>query len=115
MKQKTNDQQHILDALAIQDYMYVWQQVKYVGYKKVSDINVRYSIFCDVVDTFDYTRNNNFIQFYLTRLSYYCADTNETYYVSSNRAIIHKLRNENISPSDCKSSKITRILKHWGN
>ena len=33
-KQQPNDQQHIIDALSICDYMYVWQKVKWIGYRK---------------------------------------------------------------------------------
>ena len=97
--------------------MYVWQQVKYIGYKQIADINDRYIIFCDIVDKFDYEKNNNFIHFYKKRISYVSASKNETYYVSTNRSIIHNLRNENISPTPEQEmkSKITNILKDWSN
>ena len=44
-KRGTNDQQHIIDAIDRKDYGYVWEQVKFVGYKKLPDINDRYTVF----------------------------------------------------------------------
>ncbi|MBQ8218476.1 MAG: hypothetical protein IJZ79_01890 [Bacilli bacterium] len=115
MQKVPNDQQHILDALAVGDYMYVWQQVKWVGYKKVADINDRYAIFCQVVEKFDYEQNNNFIKFFIDHLKYTAGYDNKTFYVSTNRSIINKLKRENISPTDCEDSSITRELKNWSN
>ena len=110
-----NDQQHIIDALSVGDYAYVWEQVKYVGYKKIKDINKRYYIFWDIVDDFDYETNNNFIHFYLKRLDYCKKGENSTFYVTSTRSIINNLKTENVSPTDCDKSKITKILKNWSN
>lgn len=110
-----NDQQHIIDALSVCDYAYVWEKVKFVGYKKVADISERYMIFCNVVDKFDYEVNNNFIHFYLQRLTFYNASRNDTYYVPASRGIISKLKSEYISPTDCEDSKITQDLKNWSN
>lgn len=115
MQKGTNDQQHILDAIAVGDYMYVWQQVKWIGYKKVADINDRYAIFCQVVEKFDYEQNNNFIKFFLDHLSYSTSYNNKTFYVSTNRSIINKLKRENISPTDCDDSSITKELRNWSN
>ena len=114
-KAGTNDQKHIIDALKVGNYAYVWEKVKFVGFRKIDNINDRYSIFCDIVDSFDYERNNNFICFYSTRLGYHAADELSTFFVSRNRSIINNLKNENISPTDCDKSKITRILKDWSN
>ena len=116
MKNKiTNDQQHIIDALSVGDYSYVWEQVKYVGFKKVKDINQRYCIFWDIVTDFDYENNNNFIHFYLKRLDYNKKSENNTFYVTSTRSIINHLKTENISPTECNKSKLTKILKNWSN
>ena len=114
-KQTPNDQQHIIDALAALDYMYVWQQVKYIGYKKVADIHERYLIFCDIVNEFRYKENNNFIHFYLQRLTFYSASKNETYFVSLSRGVTGKLKREYISPTECTDSKITKELRNWNN
>lgn len=120
MKQKkpaknTNDQQHIIDALSVNDYAYVWEKVKYVGYKKVPDMNERYLIFYSVVDKFKYEENNNFIHYYLQRLTFYSASKNETYFVPTSRGIIGRLKTEHISPTDCENSKIAKDLKNWSN
>jgi hypothetical protein len=114
-KQTPNDQQHIIDALAVCDYMYVWEKVKYVGYKKVADLNERYMIFCDIVDEFRYEENNNFIHFYLQRLTFYSASKNETYFVPLSRGVINRLKREYISPTDCEESKIAKDLRNWNN
>lgn len=114
-KKATNDQEHIIDALKRGDYKYVWEQVKYIGYANVPNINTRYMIFYDIVEDFDYENNNNFIYFYKARLKYYSADELSTFYVSRNRTIINKLKQEYISPTECKKSKITNILRKWSN
>lgn len=115
MKKVTNDQQHIIDALIACDYIYVWMQVKYIGYNYVHDINERYTIFMDCVENFDYERNNNFIQYYKNHMKYYLGYKNDTFYVSQNKTIINKLKSENISPTECKKSRLVQELKKWGN
>lgn len=114
-KKGTNDQQHIIDALIVGDYQYVWQQVKYIGYKTVSDIYVRNTVFWGAIAEFDPDLNNNFIKYYMDKLKFSAGYDNKTFYVSTNRAIINKLKNENISPTDCANSKITSELKNWSN
>jgi hypothetical protein len=109
----TNDQGHIIEALKEQRYNYVWEKIKYVGFRIFPDISERYTYFGEIVTKFDPNRNNNFIQFYLDRLTNFKGYCNDTYYVTSNRTIIHNLRNENISPTECKYSKLTRDLKGW--
>ena len=95
--------------------MYVWQQVKFVGFSTIKDINERYTVFCNVVDDFDYEKNNNFILYYKNALKYSNSYRNDTFFVTGNRTIIHNLRNENISPTDCEKSKLTSELKKWSN
>lgn len=114
-KKIENDQAHIIDALRRRDYKYVWEQVKYVGYTTVPNINSRYVIFYDIVEDFDYEKNNNFIYYYKSRLKYYSADELGTFYVSRNRAIVNRLKQEYISPTECSESKLTRLLKRWSN
>lgn len=111
----TNDQQHIIEALAAKNYNYVWEKVKVIGFRLIPDINERYMIFWDVVNTFDYKVNNNFIHFYLSHMTYYKASKHDTFYVTTNRSVIHALRNENISPSHNTKSKIANNLKDWSN
>ena len=110
--QKPNDQQHIIDALSVADYMYVWQQVKYIGYKKVADMNERYLIFCDVVENFRYEENNNFILYYSQRLQFYSASKNDTFLVPASRGVVNRLKQEYISPTDCDKSKIAKSLRN---
>ena len=111
-----NDQGDIIVALSKQQYAYVWKRVRACGYNTIANINDRYSIFCDCIDTFDYTKNNNFIKYYKDHLKYAASYNNKTFYVTSNRAIVKKLKNENISPTDdCYGSVITRELKNWSN
>lgn len=115
MRTVKNDQADIIEAIANGNYMYVWHRVYKCGFKIYEDINDRYAIFCDCVDSFDYETNNNFIKYYMDRLKYTASYNNKTYYVSTNRTIIRRLRNENISPTGCEKSKITRELKNWSN
>lgn len=115
MSKPTNDQQHIIDALKRKDYLYVWEQVKGIGYKKVKNINDRFVIFNDIVDKFDYENNNNFIQFYITRLNYHNIDSQPTFRVSKNRRVNNTLISEHISKTECKHSKTARILSNWHN
>ena len=114
-EEQTNDQQHIIDALSVKDYAYVWEQVKYIGYTKVADMNERYLIFYDIVDQFRYEENNNFIYYYRQHLSFYSASKNDTYVLPTSRGIVGKLKREYISPTDCEESKITKDLKNWSN
>ena len=52
----------------------------------------------------------------MDHLKYSASYNNKTYYTSTNRKIIQKLRNENISPTeDCNKSKITKELRKWSN
>lgn len=115
MKKDTNDQTDIIEALSIGDYAYVWHRVFKCGYKIFEDINERYAVFCDCVDNFDCSVNNNFIKYYMEHLKYVASYNNRTFYVSTNRSIIRKLRNENISPTDCEKSRLTQELKNWSN
>ena len=115
MKKNTNDQADIIEALSVGDHMYVWHRVFRCGYKIFEDINDRYAIFCDCVDSFDYEMNNNFIKYYMDHLKYCASYNNKTYYVSIIRTIIRNLRNENISPTGCEKSKLTQELKNWSN
>lgn len=114
-KKTPNDQGYLIDALRKGDYKFVWEKVKYIGYQTVPNINTRCMIFYDIVEDFDYDANNNFIHFYKTRLKYHSADELSTYYVSRNRSIINKLKQEHISPTDCEKSKLTRLLRRWSN
>ena len=115
MEQKTNDQQHIIDALSVADYMYVWEKVKFVGYKKVPDMNDRNLIFWDVVTKFDYTINNNFIHYYSKHLGYYSNSKNDTFIIPTSRGVIGHLKSEYISPTECNKSKIAKDLRNWNN
>lgn len=111
-----NDQADIIEALSLGDHVYVWGRVNKIGFKYFADIRERYTIFCGCVNSFDYTQNNNFIKYYMDHLKYSASYNNKTYYTSTNRKIIQKLRNENISPTeDCNKSKITKELRKWSN
>lgn len=115
MKQTPNDQQHIIDALAKQNYSDVWNEVKYIGYRKVADMNERYLIFWDIVKNFKWQENNNFIHYYLQHLAFYSASKNETFVVPSSRGVIARLKSEYISPTECEESRIAKALRNWNN
>lgn len=111
----TNDQGYIIKALARKDYKYVWEQVKYIGYNKVRDINTRNLIFYDIVTKFDYKKNNNFIYYYSRQLGFNKMDENETYFVTRTRGVIATLKNELISPTDNHggSKIVEEFYEHW--
>ena len=66
----TNDQEKIIEAIDAKNYKYVWEQVKFIGYSKVRDINVRYMLFFEIVQKFITEKNNNFIYYYKKQLGY---------------------------------------------
>ena len=113
----TNDQGHIIEALKDENYMYVWENIKWVGYKQVTDIEERFAIFCKIVEDFDYVINNNFIHWYKTQLNYYKLDNNDsTFYVTTNKNLIKKLQAEHSNPTECGGKQhMLRELKQWKN
>ncbi len=111
-KRGTNDQQHIIDALNKGDYNYVWEKVKYIGYKKMPDINDRYIIFCKKVKDFDTEKNNNFIQWYSQYIGYNSSNVKNSR-ITQSRGVLDKCKNEYISPTDCKGFPIVKDIKNW--
>lgn len=114
-KQIKNDQEPILQALADENYMFVWNKVAYIGYKIIPDNNDRFMLFWSIVKQFKYKENNNFILFYSNRLKYYKASKNETFFAPASRGVISKLKREYISPTECEESRIAKALKNWNN
>lgn len=112
-KKVTNDQGHIIEAIRKKNYIYAWENVKYVGYDVIRDMNERMMLFFEIVQDFDCEKNNNFIKFYLTRLNYCKLDKNETFVFTKNRKIIKELKAEDISPSETTKSPTVNELKNW--
>lgn len=110
-KRGTNDQQHIIDAIDRGDYDYVWEKVKWIGYKKL-DFNERYSVFWSIIEKFDTEKNNNFIQYFSERIGYAANKSSEST-VTSSRGVISKCKTETISPTECKGYPIAADLKKW--
>ena len=111
-KRGTNDQQHIMDALDIGDYEYVWEKVKYIGYKKIPSINERYLIFNDIVGDFDTEKNNNFIQYYSSYIGY-SANNSRNSRITTTRGVLDRCKREYISPTDCKGFPIASYMRKW--
>ncbi len=111
-KRGTNDQQHIIDALDRGDYEYVWENVKYIGYKKMTDINQRYLIFCDVVAQFDTEKNNNFIQYFSSYIGY-SANNSKNSRITQSRGVLDRCKREYISPTTCDGYPIAKDLRNW--
>lgn len=109
----TNDQGHIIDALKDKKYNYVWEQVKFIGYRQVPDIEERYIFFFKAVDDFNPYENNNFIHFYKKYLSLLKFDKASTFVVTENRSMIKKLQTNAISPSDEMLGNVFEVLKNW--
>lgn len=114
-KKITNDQGHIIKALAQKDYKYVWEQVKYIGYNKVKDINERCLIYYNIVEKFNYIENNNFIYYYSRQLGFSKMDENATFFMTRTRGVIEALKTERICPTGNHSgSKIVEeISENW--
>lgn len=110
-----NDQGHIIKALKENNYIYVWEQVKYIGYKIVPDPSTRMAIFYKVVDIFNPEINNNFIHFYKKHLKYLNPDRYETYRTSDNLRMIIDVNKESISPTDTSRRYVLNELKKWNN
>ena len=113
-KRGTNDQQHIIDAIDRKDYGYVWEQVKFVGYKKLPDINDRYTVFNKAIKLFDTELNNNFIQFYLSRIGFATSKVKNSR-ITQSRGVIDRCKNEYISPTDCEGHPIAKEMRKWKN
>ena len=111
-KRGTNDQQHIMNALDAGDYSYVWEKVKFIGFKKMPRINERYMIFFDIVQKFDTEKNNNFIQFYSSYIGY--ASTNyRNSRITQTRGVLDRCKNEYVSPTDCRGYPIAKDMRNW--
>ena len=106
----SNNQFDILQAIRRNDYMYVWERTKYLGYQDVSDVEERYLLF-------NPDQNNNFISFY-KRYMVNNKIKNSTFYITDNRNIIKELKNNHISPetSEGKGRKyVLSQLEEWEN
>lgn len=112
-KKGTNDQEHIIQAIIRKDYMYIWEQVKWIGYQDEPDINKRLRCFSEIVTKFDPEKNNNFIQFYKDRLNYKALNKPVNYIFSDNRKINKETRYQSISPTDDTTSKTANEIKNW--
>lgn len=110
-----NDQQHIIDAISVGDYDYVWEAVKFVGYKKQKNIYERKAKFCQIVSEFDYKVNNNFIKFYMDRLGYFDPYTSySSFYLNRTRSVNDALARNCISPEPQDDSLLVKELINWG-
>ena len=111
-KRGTNDQQHIMDALDRGAYEYVWEKVKYVGYKKVVSINERYLIFYDIVADFETEKNNNFIKYYLNHIGY-ASNNSRNSKITQSRGVLDRCKREYISPTECNGYPIAKDMRKW--
>ena len=113
----TNDQEKIIEAIDAKNYKYVWEQVKFIGYSKVRDINVRYMLFFEIVQKFITEKNNNFIYYYKKQLGYDLMKENETYFVTRTRGVINNWKNELVCPTDDHggSKMVAEFYDNWCN
>lgn len=112
-----NDQVEIIQYIIEKKYHHVWERVKFIGIKDVSDINERYLIFMKAAHSFKPEINNNFIHFYKKYLRGLRLDKNETFLLTNTPSVIRELKNEIISPSLTKSKRkaMADPLKKWDN
>ena len=102
----TNDQGHIIEDLKAKRYDTVWEKIKWVGYNIIANQEERYLIFYQVVRAFDPERNNNFIHWFRSRLSYENSYDFKGNHVIASRDLYHIMMNEYVSPTaDARGSK----------
>ena len=110
--------QEILQAIERKDYSFVWKKLKFTGKNVISDIEERYLVFRNALNTFDNNRGCEFYKYYCFMLmSYKSKNEHGKFYLTHNDKIIRKLKNNYISPTSSKDekSKIFLELKNWGN
>ena len=114
MAKVTNDQGHIIQAIRAKQYDLVWEKIKWIGYATIKDINDRYLIFYEVVRKFDPAKNNNFIHWYKSRLSYVSSYDFKGNRCATSRSTYHKMINEYISPTaNSRGSHLVSSRKNW--
>lgn len=112
-KKGTNDQQHIIDALRVHDYVYVWEIVKWIGIQEVANPYERCNKFYAMVKEFDYKSNNNFINFYKKRLKYYDPFLDDESIVGRSKNVISHIIQEKISPTGKSFSAVQKDIARW--
>ena len=108
-----NDQEEIINAIKNKKYSFVWDKIKHIGNRDVCDEHQRYLIFFKAIHDFDYTMNNNFILFYKKYLKFLNFEKYKTFYVSTNKNMIQKLKNQSISPEEKRTKSKFKDLNEW--
>lgn len=113
-KKGTNDQDALIEYIKNRNFDVAWEKVKFIGYLLIKDMEDRHIFFQPIAELFDYTKSNNFIQFYLQRLGYIKSTQNVTYLTTCNRNYIKQLLRQEISPDeDSELTKTVRELRNW--
>jgi hypothetical protein len=113
-KKGTNDQEQLIQLICNQDFDTAWEYVKYIGYKIIPNMNDRYIFYQPIAELFDETKNNNFIKFYMSNLSYIKSTQNITYLITHNKNMIKELLRQSISPDE-HQTKMVQELGKWEN
>lgn len=109
----TTSQSHLLNLIREKQYLVLWEEVKYVGYQTITNIDERYLIFLSIVSKFDPDINNNFIHWYKQHLLYQNPNRNKTYKLTDNPAVIRKLARHAISPSKEDGGTVVKKIIEW--
>lgn len=103
----------VLELLKENKIQAAWNLVKNIGKNINSNINLRYLIFLDCVNEYDFKKNNHFIAYYITNLNYKKFNDDTSFLIfSQNFKVAKKVLNERISPSE-KTSNYVKDLKDW--
>ena len=108
-----NDQEELIELIKQHDYNQAWQHVKAVGYKTVPDVQERFLIYNTAVRKFDPTMNNNFILFYKNALNRSRFNKYSTYYVTSDKDMINRIKRQATSPEKLPDQSIINVLINW--
>lgn len=97
-----NDQGEIIENLKNKNFNKVWESVKYIGYKDMPDVTMRFLIFKKAVNSFDPFRNNNFIMFFKSHIRYSRMKEKERdhFKYTNNSTIISHIKTNVCSPQE---------------
>lgn len=116
LKKAPNDQTELIMDLREKNIDKVWEKVKYIGFKDIPDITLRYLIFKKAAASFDPYKNNNFIMFFKAYIKYAKMNNEERehYKFTSNSAIISHIKNNACSPQENLPILIEELLEFIG-
>lgn len=112
-KKSNNDQGHIIDAICRNDFNYVWEHVKHIGYEIIPNNELRMMICSESFKKFDPSKSDNFILFFRKNIQTKKMYMNYTYVQTKTKKVQYDLNRQNISPEEKPVSNLQRNLSKW--